>query len=335
MSHHRSRSFSVHPDTQLVFQVVYATTEGLNETVLFAFSASLLSVVFSILSYCIDNDQMSQEMVAVNYYLALERQGHGALGLSLESPSVSPRGVGLRTSEKLQIDRYRGWRQQLSRSLTELWQIPEKSIEIGNTLTTNKGAITHIVHLMKREDIEDAQHMFGDAESAEIGRYGNYGISIAEQFYAMKRDAVNKIFRAHFRLRRQFQISFYCRSEKTLKMKLAGDSAPQHVVPLYSSGSFMESDGGQNRLKEALREYLESGHRGNDDGDWMEAKRAEVMKIMEGLAMANGTVAKQQITTPGNVMEIEMAEYNDSTNRNVGGIGRLEGMEPQSISNST
>merc|ERR1719242_205478 len=102
----------------------------------------------------------------MNYYLALERQGDGALGLSPMSPLESLSSMGsldgvvLKEKEKLSIELYRGWRQKLSQSLTDIWQIPDKSIEIGNTLTTNTGTMTHIVHLMKREDIEDAQQMF-------------------------------------------------------------------------------------------------------------------------------------------------------------------------------
>ena len=312
---------------QLLFQVMFAMTEGINQNVLFAFSASFLSVVFSILSFCVDRDQMSQEMVAVNYYLALEREDDGLHGLSALESLSSLRGVVLQEKEKLSIGLYRGWRQKLSRSLTELWQIPDKSIEIGNTLTTSTGTMTHIVHLMKREDIVDAQQMF-QFGGQEVGRYG---LLIAEQFYASRKVAVSKIFRSHFRLGRNFRIMFYCRDERRRR------TTHQNVAS-NASGSFDEV---QNRMEMVLREYFESEQQGDVNADWMEMKRAEIMEMMERLTMDNVAVAGQHMTTPGGTMEVEMVEYNESMNGkasdgvhqgNGDGINSLEGMGSLSIS---
>merc|ERR1712142_377177 len=138
--------------------------------------------------------------------------------------------------------------------LTELWQIPDKSIEIGNTLTTSTGTMTHIVHLMKREDIEDAQQMF-QFGGQDVGRYG---LLIAEQFYASRKVAVSKIFRSHFRLGRNFRIMFYCRDERRRR------TTHQNVAS-NASGSFDEV---QNRMEMVLREYFESEQQGDVNADW-------------------------------------------------------------------
>merc|ERR1719242_1722435 len=219
--------------------------------------------------------------------------------MDLESPSSG----GLEEADKLKIEKYKGYREQLSFSLTELWQIPEKTIEIGNTKLTNNGAITHIVHLMKREDIEDGMRVFGAEPSDD-----RVEILIARQFYAMHRDAISHIFRAHFHLNSRFEVEFYGRREKrrrTLWSK--GGDMKLHSVPSTTLNSPSMSFGaGQSlspqihRLNKAMREYLESERNADTDSVLREMKRAEIMQLMEGMAMDNEQ-------TPGSALKNRFA----------------------------
>lgn len=145
---------------QLLFQALYASTGKVTTTVLFASTASLLSVIASALAYCIEHQKGIDDMVTVQYYLALGRapkvspqiavpakrpssNSVDTAGLEVEEgtqravrPSLMRRHIDvtgrmgrsqsmtegeLSESERKKILKFRGLRMKLSQSLTELW----------------------------------------------------------------------------------------------------------------------------------------------------------------------------------------------------------------------
>ena len=106
---------------QLIFQILYAYTTSVYEgdevtsTVKFAFLASLLSVISAILTYCINRDDNKIEMEVVQYRLALECD-RCLSGMGNETPNNDIEKV-----EEQKFRKYRGWRENLSRSLTAFW----------------------------------------------------------------------------------------------------------------------------------------------------------------------------------------------------------------------
>ena len=139
--------------SQLFFQALYASQGEVTSTVMFASTASLLSVIASILMWRIDRGQANDDdLVVVQYYLNLERNvlAHHPSNLDMEEstmseegghhgtravatvPTLNRGGAGMSMStaggdltldEKLLILHNRGWRRKLSRSLTELSQL--------------------------------------------------------------------------------------------------------------------------------------------------------------------------------------------------------------------
>ena len=109
---------------QLFFQALYASTSaGFGGTVMFASTASLLSAIASLLAFCIERTN-DHDMMAVQYYLALEKQSVPSPVAESVSPVVlsKPRNVAeLSTEETTSIFQYRGLRLKLSRSLTQIW----------------------------------------------------------------------------------------------------------------------------------------------------------------------------------------------------------------------
>ena len=192
---------------------------------MFASAASLLSVISSLLSYCIEHRNDEDEMVAVQYYLGLERQPVASPGSPTPEEgagnktvrgipgvdgvhrlnSVSSSEAAISDKEKKQILKFRGLRLKLSQSLTELWHIPSKTIEIGATVLTKSGAMTHIVHLMKSDDVEIYKSVvMADRLDIEVTE-----TMIARRFYALRRDEVSEIFKSHFGLSEGFEVDFY------------------------------------------------------------------------------------------------------------------------------
>ena len=307
---------------QLFFQALYAATDGLTSTVLFASTASLLSVIGSVLSYCIERRSHEDEMVAVQYYLGLERQrtASPAAPSPIAIPeeggvdstrsmtrggggaSVSSVGGEISNDEKLLILQNRGWRMKLSRSLTELWHIPEKTIEVGATLLTKNGAVTHIVHLMKPDDVE----IYG---SEIVGVSADFEVTpmfIVRQFYGLRRVEVGEIFKSHFGLSEGFDVEFYDRSGKRKRalssrlndvpsMSPRSPSSPNDEEPgQFPYSTTMRS----GQLSAAMRSYF-YGNNGFGRQLSVEEKMAKMMELADRVTQQSpDSVSPAPVTVP-------------------------------------
>lgn len=152
---------------QLIFQALYAATSEFTSTLLFASVASLLSVFAAVLSYFINRDHNDVNMEAIQYYLSLECNRTVDHQNTLESPSTSmSTTVGsrirgeIRFAEKSKIEQYRGLRLKLSRSLTQFWRIPDKTIEIGATVLTKTGNVM-VSCLVRLKGFSEFRDVFG------------------------------------------------------------------------------------------------------------------------------------------------------------------------------
>ena len=106
--------------------------------------------------------------------------------------------------ERSNVERYRGLQKELSRRLTLFWGIPDESIEIGATVLTKAGSITHIVHLMQRDALDIyAEEMFKDRDSLEVTP-----MSVIRRVYGLKNEEITKIFRDHFRFEKDSKVDF-------------------------------------------------------------------------------------------------------------------------------
>jgi len=192
---------------QLVCQMIYAVIGGLGETVLFAFAASLLSLISAVLTYCIDRNGNGDDMESVHYHISIEKykRTDQVLDLGLLAvpgtpqqdrsfePSVDEGDITLKDVEK--VEQYKGWQKALSRKLTRFWNIPDNTIEVGATVITKTGADTHIVHDMLRDDLQIfASELFPDENPKEVT-----AIAVIREVYDQNNEALTKIFRDHYR----------------------------------------------------------------------------------------------------------------------------------------
>merc|ERR1712241_471842 len=101
-------------------------------------------------------------MESVHYYIAIQKykrtdQVLAVAGGTLKQdrsfePSVDEGDMTLKDMEK--VEKYKGRQTALSRILTRFWNIPDDTIEVGATIITKQGALTHIVHDMAKDDLQ-------------------------------------------------------------------------------------------------------------------------------------------------------------------------------------
>ena len=269
---------------QLIFQALYATESGFTRNVMFASVASLLSVIAAILSHFIDRDHHSAETIAVHYYLSLEchrteipETQEGGTRNTKSPPTLSSRQSSksvnaITAEERANMLNYAGLRWKMSGALARLWHIPQKAVEIGATVLTESGAITHIVHLMKRDAVDIyAAELFGDQHVDYVTP-----IVIARRFYEIRKLEISEIFRAHFDLSNAFFVAFSCRIEKKKRAVSVENGMKRRngfVDGTTSEDLVTDSD---VQLKRALRVFFNDQRGGSI---WM--KRAKAIRLMD------------------------------------------------------
>eukprot|EP01083_Nonionella_stella_P137001 416977_1 len=212
---------------QLICQVLYAyAINEITQGVQLAFIASSLSVIASTLSYLINRE--ISDTVVVQYYLVTECNDrstkHGVLKPiqsdkeeekiqedTLEIESISPPTSieadtkSLTDNERDNIIDNRGRTMCLAESIAEVFGIQPKYIEIGYTMITKCGFITHIVHYVDQEDLDlmeqEAQHP--DTISA---------LYFAEQLFLSLQSDITTVMRQHFNLNTDFETEYTNRS---------------------------------------------------------------------------------------------------------------------------
>merc|ERR1712228_897239 len=100
--------------------------------------------------------------------------------------------------EKLQIVINKGKRKKFATNIAELFGIPRKNIQIGNSIITKQGVISHIVHFVSNSDLEQLGVAL-DEESVSIDKY-------IDMLYSSLSREVNQVCRRHFGLSDDFVV---------------------------------------------------------------------------------------------------------------------------------
>ena len=236
---------------------------------LFATVSSLLAVFVACLSYFIDQTNVGVNVVAVHHYLKLQCD-RGMLGGANQTNEM--KGSDLSSKEKVLILTHRGWRAKLSRSLAAFWHLPDKTIEIGNTMLTAKGAVTHIVHLMNKHAMKGyVRELFGDRLEGTVS-----ALEIARRFYSVHRLEISEIFRSHFGLSDEFDVVFYDREET-----MSPRGVRQHSV--YSGDDYvleLRADDVSPKDKESLLRTALRVFFVDDEDANLEDKKLKLMQFM-------------------------------------------------------
>ena len=245
---------------QLVFQVVYTVEIGELETeVLIAFFASILSVCMSTLGYVIARNVAG--MVPVQYDLKVECNRGDAneddditnSQIQQSTPDPNERVANQITErEEKDIIERRGLRQKLAKTLSALFGIQPKALEIGATLCTKHGASTHCVQFV---DVSRLQAMSDDLSDANHGVIDVSAERRVERMYRAVKKEMDDAVLTHFNL---------CDFEVKL------------VLHRYRDGRGRNAGGAQARLRLALKDFLE-----HDSAAGVETMRATVQRMVD------------------------------------------------------
>ena len=201
---------------QLILQIMYAVSIGdVTNNAAFAFIASALSVIATLLSFCIDRRSAGEDaMQPVQYYLAIQCTRTAATsddmdGLdALETAAIDVDAVNdheLTSSERSSILKNRGRRLALSRSLSALWETLPKCVEIGSTVLGKTSARVHVVHYVDAGNADRVERCYASSE--------------------MQR-RVRRIMTNHFELGQQFDVQYITFGPDFGRGRLAMPSSP-------------------------------------------------------------------------------------------------------------
>eukprot|EP01083_Nonionella_stella_P314310 1131810_1 len=202
---------------QLICQALYAyAINDITKGVQLAFIASLLSVIAATLGYLIDKD--TSDTHVVQYYLVTERNA--------KNSKTNNTSQALRVDERQDIMNNRGRTMFLGESIAEVFGIPPRNIEIGYSTITKHGLITHIVHYVDHDDLEEMQQelqkLSGDAHPQVISaRY------FTEKMHLSLQTDITEVMRGHFNLSDDLE-----EMQQELQ-KLSGDAHPQVISARY------------------------------------------------------------------------------------------------------
>ncbi len=119
--------------------------------------------------------------------------------------STSSNGA-LTDEEKQNLLDNRGRTMALGENIAEVFGIAVKNIEVGYSMLTKYGIITHIVHHIYDSDLEAMEdELREDHDNNQINVTPKFYVS---QLYAALQLDINGVFRSHFGLNDDFEVTF-------------------------------------------------------------------------------------------------------------------------------
>ena len=216
--------------SQLISQGLYSVAiGGFTEAVSLAFIASALSIAASTLSFFIERDDADTQVV--QYYLstqctlrasdrpngndsdsdinipAFTHSGHQQIVSTPTSPSLTASSMTpLNDSEKKLILQNRGRTYALGQQMAQVFGIPPKNIELGvNSMLTKYGIVTHVVHHVNDDDLKNMENeLFLDTQK-DIDVTAQFFV---RQLYSTFLPEITDVFRLHFKLSNDFEVTF-------------------------------------------------------------------------------------------------------------------------------
>jgi len=169
---------------QIIIQFVYVlNVRGEMETaadlvaVVFAFIASLLSILTGLASFCMERQSRSLINVA-KYYVSLTIDQHA----SSEDRTITKQ-------EKRSIVLNKGRRSSLAHQMAQIFGVPPNNIAVGGATVSKYGVVLFVVQYMNEERGLIATHL--------------------PALYSRFAQQMNRVLRTHFNLGRQFVVTFH------------------------------------------------------------------------------------------------------------------------------
>ena len=201
---------------QLAIQVYYSVLKNnyTDSDILLAFSASLLSVIATVLGWWISRDT-GFTGVYVNYYLTFQQiHDNKNKRLSAINGIELSKHANLSDEDEKMIKKHRWKRYALTTKLTKVLQIPFTSLEIGNVFLTDEGCILHVIQTVFKEDIKEL-----NIGNIKLNKYEKRakGALLVKSLYANNASVINKTFIEHFEVTNNlFEVKWSLKYPKSL-----------------------------------------------------------------------------------------------------------------------
>ena len=88
--------------------------------------------------------------------------------------------------------------------ICEVFGIPPKNLEVGYSMLTKYGIITHIVHYIYEDDLEIMEEELLDEIEGQINVTPKFYVS---QLYAAMQTNINSVFKQHFSINDEFDVT--------------------------------------------------------------------------------------------------------------------------------
>jgi len=179
---------------QIAIQILFTMTIGnANVAVVFAFVASVLSVLSTLMNYYADRERDPTGGTTTHvvwYYLVLQLHQHNQGQYKISA------------AERKAIKTHQGRRKALIAELSELFSVPPRDIEITGTVTTKYGAIVYLSQIVHETTL---LLMSSDGKDKDVAAdHDSLAHLYLSQLYDSHRTQVHELFRNHFRLSNKF-----------------------------------------------------------------------------------------------------------------------------------
>eukprot|EP01084_Bolivina_argentea_P122691 217412_1 len=234
---------------QMIIQLLYAYAIGgqLTSSVQMAFLASILSVIFSVLSYLIEKDSSDRKVVQYDLYTEFKYKCSGQVEYDNEECNMTgfvsiPRGENdeykTTNKEKNTLKQYCGLKKSLGENIAACFNIPPNNIEVGYSIETDCGIKTHIIHFVYEDNMKYTQNI---TEYAFI-----------KQLYSTKTKEINNVFMKHFHLQDDINVNFICkrRQSQINRCEMKFEQVLNDILKRFDIIQFQDQ---KSRLNEFIR----------------------------------------------------------------------------------
>ena len=172
---------------QLLIQIIYTAVigEAENATIL-AFIASSLSVIASVVIYQAQKEQ-NEDIIVTKYYIRFTDYKNSKI-----------------------LDKYyanikfrKGLKMELGEKLCTVFNLPNKSIEIGFVTPNVRGCIIHVQHSIFKKELDEHRDKIFALQLGEMNQGLIFNVTpdlFAESIYDLHRFAVTQVLKDHFQI---------------------------------------------------------------------------------------------------------------------------------------
>ncbi len=176
-------------------------------------------------------------------------------------------GNDLTKSEERLILKHRGRTLALSRGIAKIWSTQSKSIEVGTTLLTKQGAVTHIVHYL-----DTAEFLQFVSDNQPKHKHDVTPYCFVRRVYGLLNDQMQQLFQDHFGVGTCFKIQFLDRIQMNRRDV---DGEDKDDVDRGMGGGDVFDGEAQRKMERQIVEYFKSGN------GRVSMKRRNIMSLVE------------------------------------------------------